>query len=270
MKLCVYEVRPDEEEMLHALEKKHEGLEIVKTGDVLNEETIGLASGCAGISTLGHSHITRALFEKMAQIDIHAYSCRCIGVNHIDLEAAKDLGVRVANARYSPCGVADYTVMLMLMLLRKYKPALWRQQVNDYSLGGLMGRELRGLTVGVIGGQATPVVEIIPKTGFYDYKNKYQAGCTEELCPAPLDASLTERLQALSVRAAQALLIETYCRVDFLLDADGSLYCLEANTLPGMTPTSLIPRMAGAMGMNFAAVCQLIVDESMKKYENER
>ena len=95
--------------------------------------------------------MTRALFEKMAQMDIHAYSCRCIGTNHVDLEAAKSLGIKVANARYSPCGVADYTVMLMLMLLRRYKPALWRQQVNDYSLGGLMGRELRGMTVGVIG-----------------------------------------------------------------------------------------------------------------------
>ena len=151
MKRCVYEVRPDEEEMLHALEKKHEGLEIVKTGEVLNEETIALAGGCVGISTLGQSHMTRALFEKMAQMDIHAYSCRCIGTNHVDLEAAKSFGIKVANARYSPCGVADYTVMLMLMLLRRYKPALWRQQVNDYSLGGLMGRELRGMTVGVIG-----------------------------------------------------------------------------------------------------------------------
>ena len=69
----------------------------------------------------------------------------------------------------------------------------------------------------------------------------------------------------MAVRAAQALLIETYCRVDFLAD-DNGIYCLEANTLPGMTPTSLIPRMAGAMGLDFAQLCQLIIDESMKKY----
>ena len=126
----------------------------------------------------------------------------------------------------------------------------------------IKGREF---TVGVIGGKPTPVVEIIPKTGFYDYKNKYQAGCTEEICPAQIDLELTAQIQRMAVRAAQALLIETYCRVDFLAD-DNGIYCLEANTLPGMTPTSLIPRMAGAMGLDFAQLCQLIIDESMKKY----
>ncbi len=150
MKLCVYEVREDEKEMLNLLREKY-GVDLIETEEELNVETAALAKGCAGVSTLGQSQINRAVLQKLVDMDIRAYSCRCIGVNHIDLDSARELGVKVSNASYSPCGVADYTVMLMLMLLRKYKPALWRQQVNDYSLGGLMGRELRGRTVGVIG-----------------------------------------------------------------------------------------------------------------------
>lgn len=150
MKFCVYEVREDERQMLETLRQKYD-LELVITEQDLNEETLQLAEGCDGVSTLGHSQMTRNLLEKLAEMGIHSYSCRCIGVNHIDLQAAHELKIRVSNANYSPYGVADYTVMLMLMLIRRYKPALWRQQVNDYSLGGLMGREMRGMTVGIIG-----------------------------------------------------------------------------------------------------------------------
>ena len=80
-----------------------------------------------------------------------ALSTRTIGFNHIDLAAAHRMGIRVSHANYPPNGVADFTVMLMLLTLRNYKPAMWRQNVNDYSLTGLRGRELRSLTVGVMG-----------------------------------------------------------------------------------------------------------------------
>ena len=112
-----------------------------------------------------------------------------------------------------------------------------------------------------------PVIEIIPKTGFYDYKNKYQAGLTEELCPAPISAEDTRRVQDLAEQVYRALRLEAYGRVDFLMDAaDGTIYCLEANTLPGMTPTSLIPQMAAAEGMSYGALCEKIIEVSMKKY----
>ena len=126
----------------------------------------------------------------------------------------------------------------------------------------------RELTVGVMDGRAMPVIEIIPKSGWYDYKNKYQAGLTEELCPAPLSPEETDRVQRLAERVAAALMIDVYCRADFLLDEnDGLLYCLEANTLPGMTPTSLVPQMGAAQGMDFGEVCEKIIAVSMEKYK---
>lgn len=126
----------------------------------------------------------------------------------------------------------------------------------------------RELTVGVIGGKAMPVIEIIPKNGWYDYKNKYQAGMTEEICPAPINREDTKRIQCLAERVMSALMVDVYCRVDFLMDeADGELYCLEANTLPGMTPTSLIPQMAAEEGLSFAQICEKIINVSLEKYK---
>ena len=127
----------------------------------------------------------------------------------------------------------------------------------------IKGREL---TVGVIDGKAMPVIEIIPKSGFYDYKNKYQAGMTDELCPAPISDADTSRVQRLAERVNALLLIEAYCRVDFLMDESGEIFCLEANTLPGMTPTSLIPQMAAAEGMDFGELCEKLIAVSEEKY----
>ena len=129
----------------------------------------------------------------------------------------------------------------------------------------IRGREL---TVGVMDGSAMPVIEIIPRSGFYDYKNKYQAGATVEICPAEIGAAATQRAQGLAERVFSALMIDAYCRVDILWDTQsGEMYCLEANTLPGMTPTSLIPQMAAAMGMDYGELCERIIALSMKKYE---
>ncbi len=128
----------------------------------------------------------------------------------------------------------------------------------------IKGREL---TVGVMGKKAMPVIEIIPKEGWYDYKNKYQAGLTEEICPAPISAEDTDRVQRLAERVREALMIDVYCRADFLMDeTDGEIYCLEANTLPGMTPTSLIPQMGREQGLDFGTVCEKIIELSMEKY----
>jgi len=129
----------------------------------------------------------------------------------------------------------------------------------------IRGREL---TVGVMDGEAMPVVEIIPKSGFYDYKNKYQAGATLEICPAEIGAEATARLRRLAERVFAVLKIDAYCRCDFLWDTEtDEFYCLEANTLPGMTPTSLIPQMAAAQGMDYGALCEKILAVSLKKYE---
>ncbi len=127
----------------------------------------------------------------------------------------------------------------------------------------ISGREL---TVGVLDGKAMPVTEIIPRTGFYDYKNKYQPGMTDEPCPAPITVEETAAIQALAEKVYKTLCLEAYGRVDFIMDGAGVFYCLEANTLPGMTPTSLIPRMGRAMGLDYGALCQRLIDVSMKKY----
>lgn len=128
----------------------------------------------------------------------------------------------------------------------------------------IRGREL---TVGVMSGRAMPVIEIIPREGFYDYKNKYQAGLTVELCPAPIEATDTQRVQRLAEKVYEVLQLQAYCRIDFLMDeTDGTLYCLEANTLPGMTPTSLIPQMAAEEGMDYGQLCEKIIEVSQRKY----
>lgn len=122
----------------------------------------------------------------------------------------------------------------------------------------ISGREF---SVGVLDGKALPPIEIIPKTGFYDYKNKYQAGATEEICPAQLTEQETDTLQRSAEKVARILRLGTYCRIDFILEeTEGVFYCLEANTLPGMTPNSLLPQEARAAGIGYDELCQTIVD----------
>ena len=128
----------------------------------------------------------------------------------------------------------------------------------------IKGREF---SIGVLGGKALPIIEIIPKTGFYDYVNKYQAGNTEEICPAQLDEATTKLLQDAACHAFNELQLQSYARIDFLLDEnDGKIYCLEANTLPGMTPISLLPQEAKADGMEFPELCEKIIELSLEKY----
>lgn len=150
MKITAYEARPDEAPLLRAVAQAHD-LELEITDRALSLDTVSLAVGSAGVTTLGQSAMNAALFHALAGLGVMGYSTRTIGYDHVDLEAAKQYGVRVSNARYGSSGVAEYTVILMLMTLRHYKPALYRINVNDYSLEGLLGRELRNLTVGVVG-----------------------------------------------------------------------------------------------------------------------
>lgn len=128
----------------------------------------------------------------------------------------------------------------------------------------------REFSVGVLDGKALPVIEIAPKVGFYDYKNKYQAGTTVETCPAYLDNNLTRALQSCAETVYKTLRLNAYARMDFRMDKEQNFYCLEANTLPGMTPTSLLPQEAAAVGMDFGELCQEIIRVSMKKYNFEK
>jgi len=126
----------------------------------------------------------------------------------------------------------------------------------------IKGREF---SVGVVDGKALPIIEIAPKEGFYDYKNKYQAGSTIETCPAVLSDELTKEMQHYAEMAYKSLGIQSYARVDFMMDEQNKMYCLEANTLPGMTPTSLLPQEAAVIGYSFEELCEWLIQVSLNK-----
>ena len=125
----------------------------------------------------------------------------------------------------------------------------------------IVGRET---TVGILGGEPLPIVEVRPKTGSYDYKNKYTAGCTEYFCPAEFDSATTKRIQAAALGAFQAIGGRDYARVDVMVRG-GEPVVLEVNTLPGMTETSLLPKAAAAAGLNYAQLCQRMVELALKR-----
>ncbi|HOX58290.1 MAG TPA: D-alanine--D-alanine ligase [Candidatus Paceibacterota bacterium] len=126
----------------------------------------------------------------------------------------------------------------------------------------ITGREC---TVGILGDQTLPLVEVRPKTGIYDYQTKYSAGTTEYFCPAPFDAAMTARIQAVGMGAFKAIGGRDYSRVDVIVQPNGEPVMLEVNTLPGMTETSLLPKAAAAAGISYTELCQRMVDLALKR-----
>ena len=121
------------------------------------------------------------------------------------------------------------------------------------------------LTIGVLGEQALPILEIIPKGGFYDFNNKYPflnpqaGGGAEHVCPANIDGEKTKEIQQLALRAFQAADLQVYGRVDVILSNAGEAFVLEVNTIPGMTEASLLPEAAAAAGIRYPDLCARIV-----------
>ena len=138
---------------------------------------------------------------------------------------------------------------------------LGRMIVEQY----VKGREI---DVGVLGDRSLPSIEIIPKQGFYDYKNKYQAGATVEICPTPIEEGIERELEAMALKVHRLLGLKGYSRSDYMVDEKGDVYFLEINTLPGMTPTSLMPQEAAAVGIGFKELCQMILDDAMERGAN--
>src|SRR5438477_3752693 len=126
----------------------------------------------------------------------------------------------------------------------------------------------RELTIGILGGQALPILEIIPKGGFYDFTNKYPflnpqaGGGAQHVCPAKIDPKKTKQIQELALRAHRALGLQVYSRVDVILSENGEPFVLEANTIPGMTEASLLPEAAAAAGINYVDLCVRIIELS--------
>ena len=136
--------------------------------------------------------------------------------------------------------------------------ALGRVVIEQY----IQGREI---DVGVLNDRALPSIEIIPKVGFYDYKNKYQAGATTEICPTPIDPAIEQTLGDVALTVHRLLGLGSYSRSDYMVDAKGDVYFIEMNTLPGMTPTSLMPQEAAAVGIDFNELCRQIIDAALKE-----
>ena len=125
----------------------------------------------------------------------------------------------------------------------------------------ISGREF---SCGIVDGEAYPVIEIAPLHGFYDYTNKYQAGSTVETCPADISGELSDKIQRACLDAYHTLHLNSYGRIDVMMDEEENVYCLEANTLPGMTPTSLLPQEAAALGIDFPSLCEKLIEVSLR------
>jgi D-alanine-D-alanine ligase len=121
----------------------------------------------------------------------------------------------------------------------------------------------REMTVGVLGGEALPVVEIVPKGGLYDYESKYTKGMSKYVCPADIPASMSDDLKSAALTAFAALGCRGYARADFRVPPDGRISCLEVNTAPGMTELSLVPMAAGAAGMSFSDLVERILQMAL-------
>ena len=126
----------------------------------------------------------------------------------------------------------------------------------------ICGREVQ---IGILGDKALPSIEIIPAEGFYDYRNKYQPGAAREITPAEIPAETEQRLADAALTVFHALNLSAYSRADFILDAEGELWFLEINTLPGMTPTSLVPQEAAAVGISYSELCEQIIADALHK-----
>ncbi|USF25534.1 D-alanine--D-alanine ligase [Firmicutes bacterium ASF500] len=152
--------------------------------------------------------------------------------------------------------------------IAKNKAELKQALEESAKLGGrtvieqyIQGREIQ---VAVLDGKALPSIEIIPKSGFYDYANKYQPGAASEVCPARIPAEWEKAVGRAALTVFQTLGLSVYARADFIVTSDGTPYFLEINTLPGMTPTSLVPQEAAAAGIDYGNLCDTIIQKSLE------
>lgn len=122
----------------------------------------------------------------------------------------------------------------------------------------IKGREF---SIGILDNNTLPVIEIIPKVGFYDYENKYIKGRADEICPAVIKDKIRKKMQEIALKVHTELKLSNYSRIDFILDKKSNIYCLEANTLPGMTETSLLPKEAMAENIDFNSLCEIILSK---------
>lgn len=147
------------------------------------------------------------------------------------------------------------------------KDALYQAMASSVGQRVIVEQFIKGreFSCGVLDGQGLPPIEIIPKVGFYDYANKYQPGATREVCPADITPQQSAAMMTAALTVHQTLGLTAYSRCDFLMDDAGDIWFLEVNTLPGMTPTSLLPQEAQAVGVDYGALCQKLIDVAIRE-----
>jgi D-alanine-D-alanine ligase len=190
--------------------------------------------------------------------DFHSYN----GVSESDIS-------RIVAENSVPCVVKTPTggSSVGVYIVKEEKdmiPAL--KEVLTFSSDILVEQFIKGreFTNAVLLDRALPCVEIAPKDGGYDYRNKYVAGATEEICPGRLREDLAQEMGSMAMKVHEILGLRTYSRSDFIVDDNDNIYFLEVNTLPGMTPTSLVPQEAEAVGISYEDLCEMIVEDALK------
>lgn len=185
---------------------------------------------------------------------------------------AKEINKKILSGFSYPCVVKpnDEGSTVGLTIIQKEDEGALKSALElafSYSEKLLVEEYIKGreLTVPIIGDESYPVIEIIPKDGFYDYEHKYTKGMTEYVCPAEIGKSVEEKARTIAIKAHKTLECEVYSRVDFILGENNELYCLEVNTLPGMTDTSLVPKSALKSGINFNKLINKIIKLSLRK-----
>lgn len=162
------------------------------------------------------------------------------------VDSGSSIGVTIANTQEELSRALDENRPLGRCIVEQY----------------VKGREI---DVGVLRGEGLPSIEIRPKHGFYDYVNKYQAGATVEICPSPIEPAIEAELRRIAVKVHTLLGLKGYSRSDYMVDENGDVYFIEINTLPGMTPTSLMPQEAAAVGIDYKALCQTILEDALER-----
>ena len=173
-------------------------------------------------------------------------------------------GMFIHYSVFSLTGTNEWTMALDGYTPEEYEEA--KKEAFLYDEEVVIEQYIKGreFSVGVMDGKALPVIEIAPLQGFYDYKNKYQAGSAVETCPAVLSEEKTKEMQGYAEKAFKILRLKNYARMDFMMNEQEEIYCLEANTLPGMTPTSLLPQEAAAAGISFSELCEMIIAAALR------
>lgn len=218
-------------------------------------------SGFLGSAVAMDKDMTKQIIARndIATAQWKTYDCRSLNTETVLSDLSLPLVVKPDNSGSSIGVSIVHTEEELAKALRSVVRESDFVVIEQY----IKGREIQ---VGILDGKALPSIEIIPKDSFYDYRNKYQAGAATEITPAPIPEEAEKRVGKISEKVFELLRLDVYSRADFIYDENGEFWFLEINTLPGMTPTSLVPQEAAAAGYSYGDLCEKIIEISMRKY----